>query len=301
MVEASTRRFWRLHSDSDSWILMLSPPETENNQQFVRLSRLFRRSSIRVPEVIEFEPGNGLILVEDLGSELLAHICERGDARAALQLAIPTLIAIQQIRSDAIPPYTRDRFEMELSIFSEWVCDRLLAIADDPVSHISDELIDRIATQPQVTIHRDYHSRNLLRCSDGSLGVVDFQDALLGPLCYDLASLVHDCYFDYEPREIESAIVNYRQLASQAHIPTIEPMESFVTCIELTAIQRQLKAAGIFVRLWFQQGKSSHLPDVVPVLHKLSRLAPRHELTRELGRWVTDVVTPNAEQAIAAI
>lgn len=296
--EASTRRFYRLESGpGDTRMAIHAPPATENNEQFVAMARVFHRHQVPVPQIHAHDLNQGFFLVDDFGSlELLEVYKDSKQRRYVLGLALDALVAIQRAQDAQVPPYTRQRLLDELSIFAEWCCDKMLGKSATPLSAIADPLTKEIDRHPKVTVHRDYHSRNLLLDGD-RLGIVDFQDALIGSSVYDLASLLYDCYFEHTHEEIESWIDQFRRRADQFGLPCIQPRDAFVHAVELTAIQRMLKAVGIFCRLWFTQSKKTHLPYVLPVLARIITLTRRNELT-ELSSWLALDVKPNLQDSL---
>ena len=290
--EASTRRFYRVMVTSNgSYMAMHSPPATENNEQFVALSGIFRQHDVPVPSIHAFDQHQGLILVDDFGTvEFLDLYKDPAKRRRVVSLALEALVGIQAVSHQIVPVYTRERLLDELKIFDEWCCEKLLNLNINPVQAIADSLTSEIDDHPKMTVHRDYHCRNLL-LQRGSLGIVDFQDALVGSCVYDLASLFHDCYFNHSNEDIANWTAEFQGMLKQTDLPCIEPESAFIRAIELTAIQRSLKATGIFCRLWFTQHKSTHLPFVIPVLQRTSNLAYRNELF-ELAAWLESDAIP---------
>ena len=279
---------------------MHSPPETENNHQFVHLANVFRERGIPVPDVYAFEPEQGFILVTDFGSNEFLDVYGTASLRhEAVRSALTALIELQHIKEGVLPAYTTTRLKDEIGIFKEWVCEHSLNCDSEPLSRIEDGLISEIDKHPKVSVHRDYHSRNLL-FDHGRLGIVDFQDALFGSCVYDLASLLYDCYYQHQPDEVDQWIDEYRELLQRTSVPAIKHRDDFVRALELTAIQRQLKAIGIFCRLWFVQSKSTHLPYIEPVLETVIRLAEHQEL-QEMSRWLKSEISPKMKQRLQEI
>ena len=200
-----------------------------------------------------------------------------------MEAALTTLIQLQTVRDDAIPPYTAARFQDELGIFSEWFVSGLLG--QQPPDHFEDAcqfLVERTSTQHQCCVHRDYHCRNLLyNPADGQLGVVDFQDALVGPVSYDLTSLLHDCYHTFSDQDV----ARWRDWYLARSPLDLDP-HTFSADLNLMAIQRQLKAVGIFARLRLRDGKTTHLQHILPVLKSLSRLAASEPELEALAGWL---------------
>lgn len=296
--EASTRRFYRLESsEGQSQMAIHAPPATENNEQFVVMAEVFQRHGVPVPQIHAADLVQGYFLVDDLGSLEFLEVYENSARRRyAVGLALDALVAIQCTQDTHVPPYTRQRLRDELSIFEEWCCGKMLGEGAKPLSSIAESLTTEIDRQPKVTVHRDYHSRNLLLDGD-RLGIVDFQDALVGSSVYDLASLLYDCYFEHSHEEIDIWIDQFRRLAVDADLPCIKPRAAFVRALEVTAIQRMLKAIGIFCRLWFTQRKETHLPHIVPVLTRVINLAQRNELL-DLSTWLDIHIKPNLQASL---
>lgn len=294
-VEASTRRFYRVQTPGGSRVAMDAPPATENNPQFRRLSGLFRDNGVPVPEVVAFDE-RGFLLVTDFGDRLFSAVYAEGGQEGALELAIQALVRIQAIPPEAVPPYTPQRFRDELEIFAEWLVGALLdARAPAFLADVWRTLVDATQAQPTVTVHRDYHSRNLLVREDGELGIVDFQDALAGPVAYDLVSVLRDCYHVLPERDVARWRARYRALTD----PGMDDAD-FVRAFDLTGMQRHLKAAGIFARLQLRDGRDSHLADIVPTLARVVAVGRAYPETRRLAEWIDGEVLPGARVATCA-
>lgn len=294
-VEASTRRFYRVHTRGGSHVAMDAPPATENNPQFRKLSELFRTHGVPVPEVEAFDD-RGFLLVTDFGDRVFSTAYAEGGQDGALELAIQALVRIQTIPGDAVPPYTAQRFRDELEIFTDWLIGALLD--DRPPPFLRDAwrvLVDATQAQPTVTVHRDYHSRNLLVRDDGGLGIVDFQDALAGPVTYDLVSLLRDCYHEFPEQEVARWRARYRALTDCAMADA-----DFARAFDLTGMQRHLKAAGIFARLKLRDGRDSHMRDIAPTLARVVAVGRAYPETRRLSEWIGGDVLPRATAATCA-
>ena len=290
--EASARQFYRATSHDGSRIAMDAPPATENNAQFRALSTLFRANGIPVPEVFAFDP-RGFLLVSDFGDRRFDQAYAAGREEECLDLALEALLRIQSVASDIVPRYEIARFRDELGIFAEWLVQGFLGLETPAfIDDAWETLIDATQAQPMVTVHRDYHSRNLLLRDDGSLGIVDFQDALRGPVTYDLVSLLRDCYHFFPDAIVAKWLTRYRRLADCGLTAP-----DFRRAFDLTGIQRHLKAAGIFARLKLRDGRDSHLRDIAPTLERVVDVAGGYRDLADLSHWIGNVIVPDARRA----
>ena len=286
-VEASHRRFYRIRTSDDagpSAVAMSSPPALENNAQFEALAKTFARFGVGVPKILASDGEAGWYLMTDLGAMHLEDVYGSPQADAAMELAIDTLLKIQTV-DDELPPYTTQRFADELDIFRQWFVEAWLQISfpADLLAGLFAELVANTQDQLQCCVHRDFHCRNLL-VGDHGLGVVDFQDALLGPVSYDLASLLRDCYHRFS----EAEIARWRSHYLSRTPLQLEPGK-FAADLDLMAVQRQLKAVGIFARLQLRDAKDTHLRYIPGVLKHIAEVAERyprlHPLRPHLMQW----------------
>ncbi|MFW6092738.1 MAG: aminoglycoside phosphotransferase family protein [Pseudomonadota bacterium] len=296
-VEASHRRFYRLAFSGSggrrSFVAMASPPELENNDQFVALAELFADHAIGVPRILAADREAGFFLLTDLGRRHFSDAYRDGGTDAAVSGALETLIRLQRIDDPRIPPYTRQRLVDELAVYEQWFLQGLLGVpAPDEVHEAFATLVAAACHQPACCVHRDFHARNLLLTAEGGVGVVDFQDALMGPATYDLASLLRDCYHTFP----ETEVARWRD----AYLDRTEldlDRARFAHDLDLTALQRQLKAVGIFARLHLRDGRDSHLPHIVPVLTRIAEVAGAYPRLAPLARHVS-VMLPLARRRL---
>jgi N-acetylmuramate 1-kinase len=301
-VEASRRRFYRASwqpeaSDAPaaSYVVMSSPPALENNSQFVALAGLFADHGIGVPKLWSMDETAGFFLMSDLGTTHLENAYVGPGTDAALTAALDTLVRLQTVDDPRIPPYTRSRFADELGIYLEWFLGGLLAASvPSGLGDVFERLLEATDAQPRCCVHRDFHSRNLLLRADGTAGVVDFQDALVGPATYDLASLLRDCYHRFDEGVVARWRDRYLDLT-----PLAVNRATFARDLDLVALQRQLKAVGIFARLHLRDGRDSHLAHIVPVLNRIGALAGRYPELAALAQHVAKVL-PAAERKLGA-
>ena len=283
-AEASHRQFYRQHAaDGSSLIVMDSPPALERNEAFVDLAGLFQNARLPVPHILAQDLDAGYLLLSDVGARDLYNAYEQGEQAPALRAAIDWLPRLQAVRSPLIPLYSPGRLQDELDIFCQWFAQGALALPNPRVqlADCFNALVAQADAQRKVCVHRDYHCRNLLLADNGQFGIVDFQDALHGPLTYDLASLLHDCYY-----ALDDATVDYWREHFRLQVaPHVSPA-AFAQDCHWMALQRQLKAIGIFVRLAQRDNKGSHLQHVTPTLASATAIAKRYDALRPLSQWL---------------
>ena len=300
-AEASTRAFFRLRLRSgDTRIAMHAPVASERNDAFLHVQALLQDAGLNVPRVLAQAPSDGFFLLSDLGCDHFADAYQRGDADAAVAAGLVTLAQLQAIAPTGIAPYTASRLHDELGIFSEWFAAPLAAgRLPENWPALCERLVGNAVSQSQVLVHLDYHSRNLLLARDGSVGIVDFQDALVGPWSYDLACLLHDCYHRFGDAAIDRYLAHFLQLSGRnAHT-----LAEARTLLDLMGIQRNLKALGIFVRLRLRDGKRTHLEHVPPVLAATRHLTQRYPHDPELAKLgaYLDAIRDDALLALARL
>ncbi len=289
-VEASTRSFFRIETDDSSWIAMQSPPATERNDAFVTLTTVFRDHGVATPELLARDDKRGFFLLEDLGRRRFDDVYRNFEQpghiptiEAVFARSIETIHRVQMIPNDYFEDYTDERLADELAIFDDWLLEECLAQTDRIGGRFSGELIDGIRAVPVRALHRDFHCRNLI-WRDDDIGVVDFQDALCGPITYDLASLCCDCYHTFE----EAIVEHWRERFRMSFWPTIDAA-TFERAFDYTAIQRQLKACGIFVRLALRDGRDTHLHYISPGLARIAARAAKYNALAGLSDSVVEV------------
>ena len=294
-ADASFRRYFRVLHQGKSLIVMDAPPDNENSRPFIDVSRMLLAVGLNVPDVIDADLEQGFLLLSDLGScsyldELNAGSVERlyGDALSAL-LAIQTCIP-----GDArLPAYDRELLLREMGLFREWLLGKHLAVTLDAaqaalVDAAFSLLVDNALEQPRVCVHRDYHSRNLMVTQRNNPGILDFQDAVIGPVTYDLVSLLRDCYIGWPRGQVEGWALGYRELALQSGILHEEHGDpiGFLRWFDLMGMQRHLKAAGIFARLNHRDGKPGYLGDIPRTLTYVVDVASRYDELAAFGMFV---------------
>ena len=301
--DASFRRYLRVERDNLSYILMDAPPAREDSRPFVRLDVLLRTLGMRTPTILAIDLSAGLLLLEDFGTETLFDAIRADDARSTgwLDRAVDTLAAATRqaaVVSDRLRPYDEAQVRRELNLFPVWFSGRHLGgedISDTPAWQLAcDYLVAEWARMPASVVHLDYHCRNLMITPDGSLGVIDFQDAVRGPVAYDLVSLLKDCYVSWPAATRQRLLVRYH---AQASLPASYTVEQLRTDTELCGIQRHLKVAGIFARLCHRDGKSRYLDDLPRVVNYLREALPAYPALAPLCDWLpSDAMLDEARQ-----
>lgn len=272
--DASFRRYFRLQCGDLSYVVMDAPPEKESVAEFIEIGQKLAAIGIHTPAILTVEASLGFLLLEDLGDQLLLSVVSKENADHFYTAAMTTLLRLQQCSLDEFKrsEFNQAHMLQELSLFREWFLHAALGIELD-ATEIStldttfEWLTKEIAMQPQVLIHRDYHSRNLLIVGDKTpldIAVIDFQDAMLGPLTYDLVSLLKDCYIQW-PRDRVLHWLNYfYQKTTCSHLLSFE---AFVRAFDLCGLQRHLKVLGIFCRLHLRDKKTAYLRDLPLTFH----------------------------------
>ena len=299
-ADASFRRYFRVQNGDISRIVMDAPPDKEDCAPFVRVASWLQSMRLNAPRVLAADPGQGLLLLSDLGATQYLDVLNKDPGRAdeLYTQAIGALVTLQQEGvqfHSLLPPYDESLLRTELALFSEWLCGKHLGIqfSDDELQlwqATCDLLVQNALDQPSVFVHRDYHSRNLMLVDDNNPGILDFQDAVCGPYTYDLVSLLKDCYVTWPPGLVENWALTFFRLRENDLGAISE--ELFVRHFELMGVQRQLKAAGIFARLNHRDGKPGYLPDIPRTLNYVLEIAPRYEELNFLADLIADRVMP---------
>jgi len=304
--DASFRRYFRLQTATRSFIAMDAPPEQEDSTSFLRVAAFLESMQLNAPRIIEADLEQGFILLSDLGEQPYLDVLNQApeNADAMYADAIRALVQMQQRGTacqSTLPPYDETLLRFELSLFHDWLCETHLGIefsAEDETAWqgLCDALVANALDQPQVFVHRDYHSRNLMFTEEDNPGILDFQDAVEGPYTYDLASLLKDCYVRWPAGKVVNwALEFYAQLDDDAKAHT--DTETFLRHFELMGVQRHLKAAGIFARLNHRDGKTGYMQDIPRTLQYIVELAPRYDLLGFLIAFIDERVLPGLENS----
>ncbi len=294
--DASFRRYFRLSSEQGSYIAMDAPPEREDSGRFVRLARALGALGLHVPEVLAEDINRGFLLLEDLGPRSYLEDLGPENADRLYGDALAALLVMQACGpQEGLPDYDRPVLLREMEIFREWLLGAHLglelslaesALLDQAFGLLADNALE----QPRVCVHRDYHSRNLLVSRPPSPGILDFQDAVVGPVTYDLVSLLRDCYLAWPEERVWDWAKGYLQLAIQSGVLREGDAERFPRWFDLMGMQRHLKASGIFARLLRREGKPGYLQDIPRTLGYVVEVARRYPELSPLGAFVSERV-----------
>ncbi|NBU24777.1 MAG: aminoglycoside phosphotransferase [Gammaproteobacteria bacterium] len=308
-ADASFRRYFRAHLPGGATrIVMDAPPEHEDIGPYLRVAGLLQRIGVHVPAVHAVDAARGFVLLEDLGSTpYLGALREPGRADALYADALEALCLIQSRGAEAaatLAPYDAAVLQREMALMPEWFAARHLGLELSAADRgLIDEACARLAAavleQPVVFVHRDYHSRNLMALPQGGPGIIDFQDALAGPVAYDPVSLLKDCYIRWPRAQVESWLRGYRgrlRAAGAASLCGASERE-FLRWFDLAGAQRHLKVLGIFARLWWRDGKPGYLDDLPLTLDYLLDACARLPELAELGAWLAREAAPRLAAA----
>ena len=293
-ADASFRRYFRVTLASATRIAMDAPPEREDCRPFVQVAELMRDAGLHVPEILAIDLDRGFLLLSDLGDTTYLTALTAHNADALLGDAIAALVLWQRAsRPDVLPPYDRALLQREMDLFPEWYIGRHLGVVLSAaqravLARINDLLADSALAQPAVFVHRDYMPRNLM-LSVPNPGVLDFQDAVYGPITYDVASLFRDAFISWPEERVIDWAARYWEQARRAQLPVDADFGAFYRALEWMGLQRHLKVLGIFARIHYRDGKSGYLQDtprflgyVRAVCARYAALAPLAHLLDEL-------------------
>ncbi|MGH8224746.1 MAG: aminoglycoside phosphotransferase family protein [Gammaproteobacteria bacterium] len=302
--DASFRRYFRIAlADGASVIAVDAPPARENLAGFVRIARALATLDLNVPRVLGCDVEEGFALLSDLGRETYLMRLEAGADPAPLYAAaIEALVRLQSWRAPELPEYDAPLLDAETALFEDWLLDRHLGLK---MSTTETKLVAqtraRLATlalaQPRVAVHRDYHSRNLMACAPLP-GILDFQDAVFGPVSYDLVSLLKDCYIAWPRERVLEWLRFYRECAFATGIPAGASEAEFLGWFETMGMQRHLKAAGIFARLWHRDGKAHYLRDIPRTLNYVVEAAREQAEFIAFGDFLAARVLPALDEVM---
>lgn len=297
--DASFRRYFRITlADGGTRIAMDAPPEQEDCAPFLRIAEQLGAVGLHVPIIHAADPLQGFILLEDLGT---VHYLDRLNGETVDRLYGDALAALAVIQSvgprESLPLYDEALLRREMALFPDWLLGRHLGLELDDseqtmLAGCFDLLVASALEQPRVCVHRDYHSRNLLVSASPSPGILDFQDAVAGPVTYDLVSLLKDCYIAWPTPRVQEWAMGYFELAVQSGVLQPPHEAQFLRWFDLMGVQRHLKASGIFARLNHRDGKPGYLGDIPRTLGYIVEVAGRYPELAGLGQLIQQRLLP---------
>jgi N-acetylmuramate 1-kinase len=294
--DASFRRYFRLEdANSASYIAMDAPPPQEDVRPFIQVADLFGKTGVSVPHVLAQDAERGFLLLSDLGNTTYLHQLNSDTAHKLYLDAIDALVMLQaQSKPDMLPEYDRALLLRELMLFPDWYIGKHLGatLSDDQknsLDKVFETLLANNLAQAQVYVHRDYHSRNLMVLPQGNPGILDFQDAVYGPITYDLVSLLRDAYIQWDEEQVLDWAIRYWERARRAGLPVNSDIDNFYRDFEFMGLQRHLKVLGIFARLYHRDGKSAYLNDIPLVLEYTRKAAHRYKPLAPLVRLLDEL------------
>ena len=309
-ADASFRRYFRVTHNGKTSIAMDAPPEHEDCAPFVDITQRLCKTGVHVPEIYRQNIEHGFLLMEDLGNTPYLDKLNDDTADELYGNALKALIEIQGANTQGLPDYDEALLQSEMDLMPEWFLSKHLDITP---SAEQQKIIERtfaviataVSQQPQVFVHRDYHSRNLMVVEKGKKGggctlntllhnpgIIDYQDAVLGPISYDLVSLLRDCYIQWPNAKIAEWALGFKQDAEKAGLMNKVPDATFIQWFDYMGLQRHIKVLGIFARLNHRDGKTNYLDDLPLTLHYVMEVGKKYPLTRPLIELFNDWKIP---------
>ena len=299
--DASFRRYFRVSSGKTSQIVMDAPPDKEDCGPFISIASILADLGLNVPLILEADLRRGFLLMSDLGSvhylqALNEQNVERlyGDALHALRL-----LQTVPVEDAGIPDYDRDLLLREMALFRDWYLGRHLQLTmSEALSEVLEQsfafLAEAALSQPRAWVHRDYHSRNLMVTEMSNPGILDFQDAVIGPLTYDLVSLLRDCYVRWPQERVMGWVRDYLAISQANGLLSGIKLQQFQRWFDLMGVQRHLKAVGIFTRLNYRDSKPGYLPDIPRTLGYVFEVSGRYAELSPLRRLLAELMPAQA-------
>jgi len=300
--DAGFRRYYRYTHQQSTFIAVDAPPSSENNAAFVVIAKTLQQAGLYVPEVFHYDLNNGFMVLADLGDKQLLRELNAQTVSPLYQQAIDELLKIQRCRDTEhyrLPFFDSVLIQKECQLFKEWFLEKHLGSSlntqqSRTFEHMVEHFIINSKQQPQVWVHRDYHSRNLMLCENKKLGILDFQDAVWGPISYDFISLVRDCYIDWPEEQVAGWTASYYQLLRVEKQLTDISLSQFTEWVDTTGAQRHLKAIGIFARKFQRDHTKAYLGDIPRTLRYVQHISEQHKALRPLYDFLGEVLSKTA-------
>ncbi|VVC75055.1 hypothetical protein AQUSIP_03300 [Aquicella siphonis] len=303
--DASLRRYFRLQAQERSFVVMDAPPPQENVRPFAAISRALRGMGLQTPEIFQADNEQGFLLLTDFGDATYLRTLHAGNAGVLYQRALDALAVLQSCRlvsGHAIPPFTADFMWKEWAWHKEWVMEKLLGLALGHAESALDacyrHIVETASAQPQVFMHRDYHSANLMVLESGETGILDFQDAFIGPVTYDLVSLLRDCYIDWPDAQVQTLALCYAEKLQALDATTRVSRQDFLYWFDLMGLQRHLKALLTFARKHVRDHQPRYLEFVPRTMHYLLNVSQRYPELSALHVYLRDTLKPALSKVV---
>jgi N-acetylmuramate 1-kinase len=290
-ADASFRSYWRVHQGPRSWVVMNAPPDKEDVGPFIDIAARLRRAELNAPEVIAQDLEQGFLLLSDLGTRTYLPELDENRVESLYGDALEALLAMQtRVDSAGLPHYDSERLSAEMDLFETWFLRQHLGHGPDHrdsdlIEACKGSLLRSALEQPTRFVHRDYHSRNLMIVPGANPGIIDFQDAVIGPVSYDLVSLLKDCYIRWPLDRVHGWAEDYRQRLVAAGVIEVDGSR-WRRWFDWMGLQRHLKVLGIFARLNYRDGKAGYLGDLPLVLDYTLSVCERYGELAAFGGWL---------------
>lgn len=294
-ADASFRRYFRINGTQGTYIVMDSPGEPGNVKPFVEIDRLFAAAGLNVPAIYEVDENLGFMLLSDLGNKTYLDVLNEENAPKLFDAASSALVKLQaSSKPDVLPEYSAELLRKELELFPEWYVQKHLGIEITPALRAMFDrqfslIVQKNLDQAKVYVHRDYMPRNLMQTETDNPGVLDFQDAVYGPVSYDIACLFRDAFISWEEAQVLDWTIRYWDKARKAGIPVPADFGQFWEDVEWMALQRHLKVLGIFSRINYRDGKPKYLADTPRFLSYVSKTVHRFDVLKPLARFFDEI------------
>jgi aminoglycoside/choline kinase family phosphotransferase len=294
-ADASFRRYFRIFHNDSTFIAMDAPPGKEDTRPFVDITRRLLKTGVHVPKIIAEESDLGFLMLEDLGNtpyldrlkDASCGVTDDVECKTLYRDAMQAIVLMQKANTVGLPAYDSNLLYDELALMPEWFLGKHLGITPDEEQQIIIQqtfvaLLNALGEQPKGFVHRDYHSRNLMITASNNPGIIDYQDAVYGPLTYDIVSLLRDCYIAWPVQLVEKWALQFRDIAVDSHLIPEMDDAVFLRHFDLMGLQRHIKVLGVFSRLYHRDGKDGYLDDLPLTLNYVLTVGKQYPETAAL-------------------
>jgi aminoglycoside/choline kinase family phosphotransferase len=303
--DASLRRYYRISAPTGSYVAMDAPPPQENCAPFVAIAKALRGLDLQTPEIIAADVDQGFLLLSDFGDLTYLQALSTFNPDLLYQQALKALVVLQSCRAvpgREIPPFTSTFMLQEWAWHKEWFLGKLLGLTlgekEAALDHEMQAIVQSAANQPQVFMHRDFHSANLMLLPHSQVGILDFQDAFIGPVTYDLVSLLRDCYIDWPVERVQQWVTFYwQQLTEHGYLSDISLLE-FIRWFDWMGVQRHLKALFTFSRKHVRDHQSHYLQHVPRTLNYIVQVTAAYPELKNIHQYYSQIVQPAFQKGV---